>query len=87
MDMDKDRELKVLKKMTDITDAQIARDTYSDPTEFINYFSYCKGKKLIPFSKATHITQQFRKINGSIKFWDLIYEEEQQEDEEYEGDN
>ena len=80
-------DLKLLKKTTDNVDAQTARDLYSDPIEFINHFSYRSGKKLIPFSKPTHIAWHFRKINGSPRFWDLIYEEEQQEGEEYEGND
>lgn len=80
-------DLKLLKKTTDNADAQKAREIYSDPIEFTDRFSYRKGKKLIPFSKQTHIARQFRKMNGSPRFWDLIYEEDQQEDEEYGGDN
>src|SRR6266480_5892333 len=80
-------DLKLLKKMTDNVDTQIARETYSDPVEFINHISYRKGKKFIPFSKPTHITRQFRKMNGSPRFWDLIYEDEHQEDKEYEDNN
>ena len=34
---------KLLKKTTDNVDTQIARETYSDPVEFINHFSYQKG--------------------------------------------
>ena len=38
-------DLKLLKKTTDNVDTQRARETYSDPVEFINHFSYRKGKK------------------------------------------
>jgi hypothetical protein len=72
--------LRLHKKDIDLEDAALAKRKYGSIEAFAEYFSYRKGNKRILYKSPAHIARQFRKLEGSPRFWDYIEEDEELEE-------
>ena len=67
--------LRMHKKDIDFQDAAAAKEKYNSVEAFAEHFSYRKGNKQILFKNPAYIARQFRKLEGSPRFWDYIEED------------